>query len=166
MTRQLFLDDFSNGMTFEGRWHHVRNEMFTAFASMTGDDHPIHYDAEYARNTRFKRPVAHGLLVASLTALGATALSPALRDSMTAFLSAEMSFVAPVFAGDRVRPVFTVRRIEPRPGKDTGRIDFAVEMRKEDGTVCLRGTHAYLLRKHAQETEGSRRGTPAHGGVS
>ncbi len=33
------------------------------FAELTGDDNPIHVDEEYARNSRFGRPVVHGVLL-------------------------------------------------------------------------------------------------------
>ena len=43
---------------------------------MTGDAHPIHYDDDYAAKTRYGKRLAHGLLVMSMTALGATSMSP------------------------------------------------------------------------------------------
>lgn len=33
------------------------------FADLTGDDNPIHVDAEYASTTRFGKPVVHGVLL-------------------------------------------------------------------------------------------------------
>jgi len=33
------------------------------FADVTGDDNPLHVDEEYASQTRFGRPVAHGVLL-------------------------------------------------------------------------------------------------------
>lgn len=33
------------------------------FADLTGDDNPIHVDPEYARDTRFGKPIAHGVLL-------------------------------------------------------------------------------------------------------
>ena len=33
------------------------------FADVTGDDNPIHLDAEHAKTTRFKVPVVHGVLL-------------------------------------------------------------------------------------------------------
>jgi len=33
------------------------------FADMTGDDNPIHVDAEYASTTRFGKPIVHGVLL-------------------------------------------------------------------------------------------------------
>lgn len=37
-----------------------------AFADITGDDNPLHVDAEYAATTRFGRPVVHGVYVLGL----------------------------------------------------------------------------------------------------
>lgn len=33
------------------------------FANLTGDDNPIHVDEEYARETRFGKPIVHGVLL-------------------------------------------------------------------------------------------------------
>ncbi|MEM6785769.1 MAG: MaoC/PaaZ C-terminal domain-containing protein, partial [Bacteroidota bacterium] len=34
-----------------------------AYADLTGDDNPIHVDAEYAATTDFGQPIAHGALL-------------------------------------------------------------------------------------------------------
>lgn len=37
-----------------------------AFANITGDDNPLHLDADYAATTPFKKPIIHGMLGASV----------------------------------------------------------------------------------------------------
>lgn len=36
------------------------------FARLSGDTNPLHLDAEYSRKTKLKKPIIHGMLVASL----------------------------------------------------------------------------------------------------
>lgn len=40
----------------------TRDDVY-AFAEVTGDDNPIHVDEEYAKETRFGKPIVHGVLL-------------------------------------------------------------------------------------------------------
>ena len=59
---QYFYEDFLPGRRFPGGVHAIDEEAIALFARMTGDAHPLHYDAEYAKRTPFGKPLAHGLL--------------------------------------------------------------------------------------------------------
>lgn len=37
-----------------------------SYGNLTGDLNPAHFDHEYAKTTLFKRPICHGMLIASL----------------------------------------------------------------------------------------------------
>lgn len=41
----------------------ITREDVNAFAEVTGDDNPIHVDEEYAKETRFGKPIVHGVLL-------------------------------------------------------------------------------------------------------
>jgi 3-hydroxybutyryl-CoA dehydratase len=117
---------------------------FLFFAGITGDNHPIHYDEEYARQTRFGARVAHGLLVVAMTAVGASPLSHRLEASMVAFVEQGFRFITPVLLGDTVRPEFEVAELE-RKG-DRGLLRLAVRVTNQRGEVVLEGHHAYLIK--------------------
>ena len=79
-----------------------------AFAALTGDENPLHVDEAFARTTRFGRPSAHGMLVASLIS---TVLSRSLPGPGTIYLSQSLEFVRPVYPGDTITALVEVTEI-------------------------------------------------------
>jgi len=143
---QLFAKDLAVGQTFAGRTRTIEEEEFGSFARLTGDDHPIHYEEAFAAKTRFGRRVAHGLLLMSMTALGATDMSRRLRDAMVALTEQRCRFLKPVFAGDVVTSQFKIVAIHRKPGSDTALVHFSAQLFDLAGNMILDGEHAYLLR--------------------
>lgn len=148
-TKQLFLEDFVPGQIFAGASRRISNDDVLAFAALTGDKHPIHYDDDYAKATRFGRPIVHGLHLMALTALGAAPLSEQLQDSMVAMLEQGAAFHRPVFKDDTVRSEFEIERAEPRPGKDWGTLGIKLRLINQYGEVVLQGRHVYRIRRRA-----------------
>ena len=146
---QLFLDDFAPRQIFAGASRRITNDDVLAFAALTGDNHPIHYDDDYAKTTRFGRPIIHGLHLMALTALGAAPLSERLRDSMVAMLEQRATFLRPVFKDDAVRSEFEIESAEPRPGKDWGTLGIIVRLINQHGETILEGRHVYRIRCRA-----------------
>jgi 3-hydroxybutyryl-CoA dehydratase len=150
---QLFLEDFSTGQKFPGHQRKITEADVLSFAALTGDSHPIHYDATYARTTRFGRPIVHGLHLMALTALGATPLSEQLRESMVALLEQQASFRKPVFEDDIVSPELEIEEIEHRPGREWGKLKMKVRLRNQRNEIVLEGRHVYAMRSRAGMTE-------------
>ena len=71
----LYFEDFQLGETFRSPSKTITDAHFLFFSGLTGDSHPIHYDNEYAKSTRFGGRVAHGLLLSAMTAAGASSLA-------------------------------------------------------------------------------------------
>ncbi|MEM7072905.1 MAG: MaoC family dehydratase [Pseudomonadota bacterium] len=69
------------------------------YAGLTGDLNPVHVNQEYAKQTRFKGRIAHGMLTASLFS---TVLGTKMPGPGCIYLSQELKFLAPVYAGDTV----------------------------------------------------------------
>ena len=129
------------GDTFEGPSKTLTDAHFLMFSGVTGDVHPIHYDVEYAKTTRFERPVAHGLLLASLTALGATAG----RDRLEGFVLVEQGchFLKPVLVGDTIRPQIVMERTWQEGTRTFCR--FKTYLRNQRDETVLEGFHVYQI---------------------
>src|SRR4051794_34989536 len=77
----------------------MSTEVIERFASLSGDDNPLHMNEQIASGYGFERPVAHGMLsVAAISRLIGTELPG--RGSL--WVSHDVRFSAPVLAGDRV----------------------------------------------------------------
>jgi 3-hydroxybutyryl-CoA dehydratase len=84
-----------------------------AFADVTGDHNPIHLDEEFAKQTRFGRRIAHGMLSASLIS---AVIANELPGQGSIYLGQTLQFVGPVFPGDTVLARVTVTSIrEDKP---------------------------------------------------
>ena len=70
------------------------------FAKITGDDNPIHVDAEYAENTRFGHQIVHGVLLLGLISKVLGRDFPG-HGSIAVALSCR--FLRPVRVGSEVR---------------------------------------------------------------
>jgi 3-hydroxybutyryl-CoA dehydratase len=143
---QRYLDDFKPGEVFTSPPHRLSDRHFAAFASMTGDAHPLHYNADYARAKGWDAPLAHGLLLLGLCALGAAPISKDLTDSMIAMLGNEARYKRPAFIGDRVTPQFTVVSVEPKDD-DRGIVRLAIALHNQRNEVVLEGMHVLMLKR-------------------
>jgi 3-hydroxybutyryl-CoA dehydratase len=143
---QRYLDDFTPGEVFTSQPHTLSDKHFAAFAAMTGDAHPLHYDPDYARGKGWEAPLAHGLMLLGLCALGAAPLSGELTESMIAMLGNEARYRRPAFVGDTVTPQFTVIAVEPKDDR-RGIVRLAITLRNQRGEVVLEGMHVLMLKR-------------------
>ena len=103
-----------------------------AFATITGDRNPIHFDPAFASRTRVERLVVQGGLT---TGLFNALVAERLPGPGSVFLHQEWDYPAPVYVGDTVTAEATV--IEARSDKPITRLRCVA--RRADGTEVLRG---------------------------
>ena len=104
-----------------------------AFARLSGDRNPLHFDADFASRTRAGRLVVQsGLTTGLFNALVAMELP----EPGSVFLHQEWDYPAPVFIGDTVTAEAEV--IEARADKPITCLRCVA--RREDETEVLRGT--------------------------
>jgi acyl dehydratase len=103
-----------------------------AFAGISGDHNPLHFDAAFAASTRVGRLVVQGGLT---TALFNALVAMDLPGPGSVFLHQEWDYPAPVYIGDTVTAEAVV--IEARADKPITRLRCVA--RRQDGVEVLRG---------------------------
>ena len=79
--------------------HTVTESDLKRFVELTGDNNRLHIDSEYAAQTSFKKPVAHGMLGASFIS---TVIGTKLPGDGALWFSQNLEFRLPVRVGDRL----------------------------------------------------------------
>ena len=103
-----------------------------AFATISGDRNPLHFDESFAERTRLGRLVVQGGLT---TGLFNALVAMELPGPGSVFLHQEWDYPAPVYIGDTVTAEAEV--IEARADKPITRLRCVA--RTGDGTEVLRG---------------------------
>jgi acyl dehydratase len=97
------------GSSFEHPFRFTQEQVIQ-FAALTGDNNPLHLDAEYAATTTFKRPIIHGML-------GATVFTKVLGTQFPGFgsvyLKQTLEFLRPMYVETDYKVVFTIKTIDP-----------------------------------------------------
>ncbi len=78
------------------------------FAGISGDDNPVHINAEYAKTTMFEQRIVHGMFSAALIS---AVLGTRLPGPGAIYVDQELKFKAPVHIGDTVVATATVVEI-------------------------------------------------------
>jgi 3-hydroxybutyryl-CoA dehydratase len=114
------------------------------FAEVTGDKNPVHLDAEYAKKTIFKGPIAHGMLTAGYIS---AVFGMQMPGPGAIYVSQTLNFRAPVRAGDRV--VAKVRVMELYPTKRRARFECICTV---EGKPVLEGEAVLMVPSRAAQT--------------
>ena len=89
----------------------ITSEDVRKFSELSGDTNPIHLDKKYAKETRYKKNIAHGLMCASyFSGIFGTKL-PGLGSI---YVSQSLKFRRPVYIGDKVDVIVNITEIDTR----------------------------------------------------
>ncbi len=112
-----------------------------AFAQVTGDNNPLHLDADFAAQTPFKRPIIHGMLGASVFT---KVLGTEFPGYGSIYLGQTLEFLRPMFVEVDYEAVFTVQTINP----DKHIAEILGEIRDvSTGKVTTRGVATLMHRE-------------------
>jgi 3-hydroxybutyryl-CoA dehydratase len=116
----------------------ISDDDIRAFANATGDHNPLHLDEEFAKQTRFGKRIAHGMLSASLIS---AVIASDLPGQGSIYLGQTLQFIAPVFPGDTVTARVTVTSI--REDKPIIKLETVCTNQRDE--VVLRGEATVLV---------------------
>jgi 3-hydroxybutyryl-CoA dehydratase len=143
----LFFDDVEIDQEWESLGRTVTQADIVNFAGLSGDYNPIHVDHEFAKTTLFRQPIAHGLLVFSISS-GLSLAAPPMRTVALVEVR-EWHFKAPVFIGDTIRVKTKVLAKEVRARGRRGVITWQRQLLNQDGKVVQEGISLTMVEGRA-----------------
>jgi 3-hydroxybutyryl-CoA dehydratase len=136
-------DTLEVGERFETRARTIGEADVTSFATLTGDTHPQHTDAEWAAQSRFGERIAHGLLVLSYAA----GLVPFDPERVVALRKVgDATFKLPVKIGDTVHVEGEVTRTRELDDEH-GLVECRWKVLNQRGKLVLRATVELIWRR-------------------
>jgi acyl dehydratase len=124
----------------------ILEEDLEAFAKMSLDRNRIHFDNEFAKQSYFGKPIAHGMIGAALIS---GALTKLMGDG-NLWLDAKIKFQRPIFVGDILQITLSVQEINHR-GVIT--IDVSI-CNKNDEIVILGEVKSMQIARQVKEDVG------------
>lgn len=103
-----------------------------AFAEISGDQNPLHIDADFAGKSRFGRNIVHGILV---TGLISKVIGTQMPGEGSIYLEQKVSFKKPVYVDDTVTASVKITEIAP----EKGIIALETNVYNQDGQLVISG---------------------------
>jgi acyl dehydratase len=137
-------EDLRLGDIFRAPSRTLTDAHASAFQTVSADNHPVHYDAEWAKRHGHSAPVVHGLQVLAFTAPGATLFPHYIGEVFIAFTELSCRFLKEVHAGDTLYPSIKITELTPIGGN--GLVTAAITVFNQREELVLSGEHKYLLK--------------------
>ncbi|HWL55630.1 MAG TPA: MaoC family dehydratase [Paracoccus sp. (in: a-proteobacteria)] len=140
----LFYEDVDIGSSYTTPAHRITEADIADFCRLTRDHHPLHTDADYARDAGFPGIIAHGLYGLALMEGLKTELHLYDESSIASLGWDKVRFLKPLAAGDviHVKMDFTAKR----ESKGRGVVTEAVRLLRGEEAV-IDAEHVSLIRK-------------------
>ena len=148
-----YLEDFTIGDVYEHRPGRTITETDnTWFTLLTMNQHPLHFDAEYAAKSEFGKPLVNSCLVLSIVA--GMSISDVSQKAIANLGWDKVKMPAPVFNGDTLYAeslVLAIRESKSRPTQ--GIVSVKTTGKKVDGTEIITFERAMLIPKRGHAVD-------------
>ncbi|MBM7841429.1 MaoC family dehydratase [Herpetosiphon giganteus] len=108
------------------------------FAGISGDANPVHIDEVAARESRFGRRIAHGMLGAGLIS---AVIGMHLPGPGTIYLNQNLAFRSPIYIGDTVTAYAEIKSLRD----DKPIATLITQLLNEEGKTLIEGEAIVLL---------------------
>ena len=148
-----YFEDFAVGHIYEHRPGRTITESDnTWFTLLTMNQHPIHFDKEYARHSEFGRPLVNSTFTLSLVA--GMSVSDTSQKAIANLGWTNIALTAPVFVGDTIYAESEVlEKRESRSRPTQGIVRIATRGLKADGTVFMSFERNMLVPKRGHAVD-------------
>ena len=116
-----------------------------SFAGLSGDNNPLHTDAEYAKTTRFGERIAHGLLGLAI-ASGLAWRTGVMEGTTEAVVGMEWKYRVPILIGDTVQLHIEVSQKREARRLGGGFVTFTLTLSNQRNEVVQKGAWKLLIR--------------------
>jgi 3-hydroxybutyryl-CoA dehydratase len=116
---------------------HITKELVINFSKVSGDENPIHLDEDYSKNTIFKKPIAHGMLLASFFS---KIISEVYPGHGSIYLSQTLNFLKPCFVGEEINVKITLI------SEHNGKYKLNTQILNNDNVILIDGEALILKR--------------------
>lgn len=113
-----------------------------AFAQVSGDDNPLHLDADFAASTPFKRPIIHGILGASVFS---NVIGTKFPGAGSIYVKQSLDFLRPMFVDTAYEARFEILSINA--DKHTAEISTEI-IDAQTKKVTTKGVAVVMNREH------------------
>jgi len=148
-----YLEDFQVGDIYEHRPGRTITESDnTWFTLLTMNQHPLHFDKEYASHSEFDKPLVNSCLTLSIV-LGMS-VSDVSQKTVANLGWDKIKLTAPVFVGDTIyseSEVLSIRESKSRPSQ--GIVSVRTIGKKHDGTEFMSYERTMLIPKRGHAVD-------------
>jgi acyl dehydratase len=148
-----YYEDFKVGDIYEHRPGRTITEADnTWFTLLTMNQHPLHFDAEYARFSEFGKPIVNSALTLAIVA--GMSVSDVSQKAIANLGWTDIVMPAPVFNGDTLyaeSEVLGKKESKSRPTQ--GIVDVTTRAHKGDGTLVMSFKRTVLVPKRGHSVD-------------
>lgn len=143
--KALFFEDVVEGREYVSTPRIVTEQDLLSFTEISGDRHPIHTDAEYARTTAFGQRILHGPFGIAV-ALGLFGEFTELMNAAIALTDVrEWRFLAPVFVGDALTLRLQIEGKQSLSAGDRGIVQRRMTLVNQHGKTVQEGLMGLMM---------------------